>query len=65
LELAHPYPMGLLYDRDREAGYSDWAEVVLKPSNVKMATVKYKSGARKKITEQGYTVVASVGGGTD
>jgi predicted secreted acid phosphatase len=45
----------------REAGYSDWAEVVLKPSNVKLTTVEYKSGVRKKITEQGYTVVASVG----
>jgi predicted secreted acid phosphatase len=45
----------------REAGYSDWAEVVLKPTNVKLTTVEYKSGARKRITEAGYTVVASVG----
>jgi predicted secreted acid phosphatase len=45
----------------REAGYGDWAEVVLKPTNVKLTTVEYKSGVRKRITEQGFTVVASVG----
>jgi predicted secreted acid phosphatase len=45
----------------RAAGYSDWAGVILKPTTVKLTTVEYKSGERKKISEQGYTVVASVG----
>ena len=42
------------------AGYSGWKELVLKPSDAG-STVPYKSGARERITEDGYTIVVNLG----
>jgi len=42
------------------AGYSDWEELVLKPSDAH-GTVPYKSGARAEIEDDGYRIVLNVG----
>jgi len=46
----------------RGQGYTDWAGLTLRaPDQVHMATIAYKSGERKKIVEQGYKIILSVG----
>lgn len=44
------------------AGYKNWAGLYLKPNNYHQTSViPFKSEARKLITEQGYTIIASIG----
>jgi acid phosphatase len=45
----------------RAAGYAEWAGLALKPAKERMTTIEFKSAERRKIVEQGYTVVASIG----
>ena len=45
----------------RAAGYAEWAGLILKPPAVELATIPYKSSERRRIAEQGYAVVASIG----
>lgn len=45
----------------RAAGYPDWAGLSLKPTAQKMTTVEYKSGERRKFTEQGFAIIATIG----
>jgi hypothetical protein len=45
-------------------GYDGWAGLSLKPpvpAGQTLTTVQYKSGERKKIEDQGYTIVANIG----
>lgn len=44
------------------AGYKDWAGLYLRPDDYKQASIiPFKTEARKSITEQGYTILASIG----
>ena len=44
------------------AGYKDWDNLIFKSENYHEKTVAiYKSGERKKITEQGYDIVLNIG----
>ncbi|WP_419418947.1 HAD family acid phosphatase [Legionella sp. D16C41] len=44
------------------AGYKDWAGLYCKPDNYALPSiVNFKAKTRKLITEQGYTVVATIG----
>ncbi|CDZ76986.1 plant acid phosphatase [Legionella massiliensis] len=44
------------------AGYKGWAGLYLRPNNYKQPSiVPFKSQARKLISEQGYTILASIG----
>ncbi|MBA2709262.1 MAG: acid phosphatase [Tatlockia sp.] len=44
------------------AGYKDWKGLYLKPDNYKESSIiPFKSQIRKSLTEQGYTIVASIG----
>lgn len=46
----------------RRAGYKNWAGLYLKPNNYNQASIiPFKSGVRKLISEQGYTIIASIG----
>ncbi len=45
----------------RETGFGEWAGLILKPTNVKLSTVEFKSGERKRIESQGWKVLASIG----
>jgi acid phosphatase len=46
----------------KSAGYTHWEGLFFKPSNYKeKSIVPFKSGIRKKISEKGYTIVASIG----
>jgi len=45
-----------------KVGYAGWAGLVLRPADSHGMTVaQYKSGARAKIAEQGYTIIANIG----
>jgi len=45
-----------------KAGYKGWAQLYLKPDQYQdPSNVPFKSNIRKQITEQGYTVIASIG----
>lgn len=46
----------------REAGYSNWKALYLKPKSLaqKSAAI-YKAAIRKKLTESGYTILANIG----
>ncbi|KTD32832.1 acid phosphatase, class B [Legionella nautarum] len=44
------------------AGYNHWAGLYLRPDDYKQSSIiPFKSRARKSITQQGYTIVASIG----
>jgi acid phosphatase len=44
------------------AGYSHWAGLYLRPDDYKQSSIiPFKLGARKSITQEGYTIVASIG----
>lgn len=46
----------------RAVGYAKWAELFMKPDDYgKKSVIPFKSGARKKIEERGYTIVVNVG----
>ncbi len=46
----------------RMAGYQKWSGIFFKPVNYHSASIiPFKSSARKKITEMGYTIVESIG----
>lgn len=45
----------------REAGYSDWADLMLRPSDDKSTVQQFKTSRRKEITALGYTIIANVG----
>lgn len=45
-----------------KSGYHDWKGLFLKPDNYNLAsTIPFKSKIRAKITEMGYTIIASIG----
>lgn len=44
------------------AGYTEWKKVFLKPDDYdKKSVIPYKSGARKSIVDEGYTIVVNIG----
>ncbi|KTD23638.1 acid phosphatase, class B [Legionella lansingensis] len=44
------------------AGFANWAGLYLRPDNYHQASIiPFKTRARKSITDQGYTVIASIG----
>ncbi len=46
----------------RGQGFTNWTGLTLRaPDQAHMATIAYKSGERKKIEEQGYRIILSVG----
>ena len=46
----------------KKAGYTGWQKIYFKPQNYNQTSViPFKSGARKQITAQGYTIVESIG----
>lgn len=48
-------------DNLKRVGYSTWNKIVLETSSSSGSKVAYKSGARKEIEDQGYTIIANVG----
>lgn len=45
-----------------KAGYTNWSGLYLRPQNyADSSIVPFKTNARKQISEQGYTIVASIG----
>jgi len=52
--------MHTAHNLERE-GYTDYTELVLKPDGFTGTTVAYKAGARDRIEDQGYRIVANVG----
>jgi predicted secreted acid phosphatase len=45
----------------RQAGYEDWAGVVLRPPSSTGSPAPFKAGERQKIAAQGYTIIANIG----
>ena len=45
----------------KREGYTTWSKLYLKPPGTTLTTVAYKTGARKDIESQGYTIVANIG----
>ena len=46
----------------RDAGYTEWVELSMKPNDyANKSVIPFKSGVRKKIVEQGYTIVVNIG----
>ena len=45
----------------RKAGYSDWADLILEPSDYKSTVEQFKTEKRKEISAKGYTIIANVG----
>jgi predicted secreted acid phosphatase len=45
----------------KKAGYTTWDGLTLRPSNDNRTVIGYKSDAREKIAERGYTIIANVG----
>ena len=45
----------------RQAGYGEWAELIMKPDGDKTATGRYKTAERKRLTQSGYRILANVG----
>ena len=46
----------------KKAGFSEWEKLFLKPEKYEQKSViPYKSGARKSIEEEGYTIVVNIG----
>jgi predicted secreted acid phosphatase len=46
----------------KKSGYNHWQEIYFKPQNYQQSSViPYKASIRKKITNEGYTVVESIG----
>ena len=44
------------------AGYNSWSKIYFRPNDYrKTSIVPFKAGARKEITEQGYTILATIG----
>jgi len=48
-------------DNLKREGYESWSKLYLKPAGTTLTTVAYKTGARKDIESQGYTIVANIG----
>jgi len=44
-----------------EAGFGGWDGLVLRRAGDNMTVIQYKSGAREKIGQEGYTIIANVG----
>lgn len=45
----------------QQAGYTDYQELVLKQNGDQSSSAIYKSGARRRITEKGYSIVVNMG----
>lgn len=46
----------------KKAGYKEWSGIFFKPDNYNDASiVPFKTQARTKISQEGYTIVASIG----
>ncbi len=46
----------------KNAGYKMWQQLYFKPANYNQpSVVPFKSGARKQITDKGYTIIESIG----
>jgi predicted secreted acid phosphatase len=45
----------------KTAGYATWDGLTLRPDNDNRTVIGYKSAAREKIAEQGYTIIVNVG----
>jgi acid phosphatase len=45
----------------KREGDETWSKLYLKPAGTTLTTVQYKSGARKDIESQGYTIIANIG----
>ncbi|HSW86569.1 MAG TPA: HAD family acid phosphatase [Rhabdochlamydiaceae bacterium] len=46
----------------KKAGYTQWADLILRPNDDHDdSVVPFKSGARKRITEKGYRILANIG----
>lgn len=45
----------------KAAGYTSWEGLTLRPANDNRSTVDYKSAAREKIAEEGYTIIVNAG----
>jgi len=53
---------GITAEDLKAAGYRDWAHLYLRGKDTQGQTVaQYKSGDRKKIADQGYTIILNVG----
>jgi len=57
------YPLRAATEKNlREAGYPDWAGLTLRSKDeLHEATIPYKSAARERIVQAGYTIVLNVG----
>ncbi len=45
----------------RQAGYEEWAELILKEVNTTDTATAFKSSARRTLTQQGYTILLNLG----
>ncbi|AQK84558.1 Vegetative storage protein 2 [Zea mays] len=43
------------------AGYTGYLKLLLKPQNVKVSSIEFKSGERKKLQDAGYVIVGNIG----
>ncbi|RCV16096.1 hypothetical protein SETIT_3G110200v2 [Setaria italica] len=43
------------------AGYTGYLKLLLKPQNVRMHSLEFKSGERKKLVDAGYVIVGNIG----
>ena len=46
----------------RRAGYQGWTELVMKPDDARLkSAADYKTPARRRLTEEGYTIIVNLG----
>ena len=46
----------------KDVGYQQWARLFMKPNDYdRKSVIPFKSGARKQIEDEGYTIVVNVG----
>ena len=45
----------------QNAGYSGWAELIMRQTGKSSSVTDYKSGEREKIEQRGYTIIANIG----
>lgn len=52
----------MVIEASRDAGRREWTGLILLPDDAQFASaVDFKAPERRKITEQGYTIILSVG----
>lgn len=45
----------------RQVGYGTWEKVYFEPDKSEQSAVAYKTGIRRQITREGYTIIANIG----